>query len=70
MGITIFLGANDSNDYDKNPVQHVPLEEYVQGLTEMIDYALVCLMADIFFKDFIDYKLIKIETNGSCTSPF
>ncbi|KAL8584901.1 hypothetical protein ACOMHN_043538 [Nucella lapillus] len=36
--VTIFLGANDSNDFETNPRQHVPLEEYGQCLTAMVDH--------------------------------
>ncbi|XP_067687623.1 isoamyl acetate-hydrolyzing esterase 1 homolog [Haliotis asinina] len=36
--VTIFLGANDSNDGDLNPSQHVPLKDYREDLTEMVQY--------------------------------
>lgn len=39
--ITIFLGANDSNDFESNPRQHVPLAEYCDGLTDMVQYLMV-----------------------------
>ncbi|KAK7113408.1 hypothetical protein V1264_012703 [Littorina saxatilis] len=38
--ITIFLGANDSNDFEENPRQHVPLPEYKEGLTSMVEHLL------------------------------
>ncbi|KAK7502481.1 hypothetical protein BaRGS_00006434 [Batillaria attramentaria] len=40
VAITIFLGANDSNDFELNSRQHVPLEEYREGLGSMIDHLL------------------------------
>ncbi|XP_071103083.1 isoamyl acetate-hydrolyzing esterase 1 homolog [Haliotis cracherodii] len=36
--VTIFLGANDSNDEVLNPRQHVPLEDYMEDLMEMVEY--------------------------------
>ena len=39
--VTIFLGANDSNVKELNPVQHVPLEEYKQNLVDMVEYLMV-----------------------------
>ncbi|XP_041371484.1 isoamyl acetate-hydrolyzing esterase 1 homolog isoform X1 [Gigantopelta aegis] len=36
--VTIFLGTNDSNDATLNSKQHVPLEEYQEGLNEMVEY--------------------------------
>ena len=39
--ITVFLGANDSNDFETNARQHVPLTEYKEGLTAMAEYLLV-----------------------------
>uniref|UniRef100_A0A0B7BEA7 Isoamyl acetate-hydrolyzing esterase 1 homolog n=2 Tax=Arion vulgaris TaxID=1028688 RepID=A0A0B7BEA7_9EUPU len=39
VAMTIFLGVNDSNSYELNPRQHVPLDEYRQNLTEMINFA-------------------------------
>ena len=38
--ITIFLGANDSNN-EQNTRQHVPLAEYRDGLTSMVEHLLV-----------------------------
>ncbi|KAK3792025.1 hypothetical protein RRG08_066547 [Elysia crispata] len=40
VALTIFLGANDSNDKTLNPQQHCPLEEYRQGLKDMIEFAM------------------------------
>ncbi|XP_012944695.1 isoamyl acetate-hydrolyzing esterase 1 homolog [Aplysia californica] len=39
VAMTIFLGANDSNN-EANVRQHVPLEEYRENMKEMVDYAL------------------------------
>ncbi|XP_005112072.1 isoamyl acetate-hydrolyzing esterase 1 homolog [Aplysia californica] len=39
VAMTIFLGANDSNN-EANVRQHVPLEEYKENMKEMVDYAL------------------------------
>lgn len=39
--MTIFLGANDSNSFELNQRQHVPLDEYEQNLKDMIDFAMV-----------------------------
>ncbi|XP_039604815.1 isoamyl acetate-hydrolyzing esterase 1 homolog [Polypterus senegalus] len=36
--VTIFFGANDCALKDKNPQQHVPLEEYAENLKAMIEY--------------------------------
>ncbi|ESP02992.1 hypothetical protein LOTGIDRAFT_111055 [Lottia gigantea] len=36
-GVTLFLGANDSNN-DDNIRQHVPLNEFTTNMTEMIEY--------------------------------
>ena len=41
--VTVFLGANDSNDFEPNPQQHVPLAEYREGLTVMVEHLLVSL---------------------------
>lgn len=40
VALTIFLGANDSNNKDLNLQQHVPLEEYRQGLKDMIEFVM------------------------------
>ena len=44
VALTIFLGANDSNDVALNPHQHCPLEEYRQGLKDMVEFAMVSLV--------------------------
>ena len=31
--VTVFLGANDASLKDRNPKQHVPLEDYIENLT-------------------------------------
>ena len=38
--ITIFLGANDSND-ERNVKQHVPLTEYTNNMRTIVEYAMV-----------------------------
>ena len=38
--ITIFLGANDSNN-ELNSKQMVPIDEYKQNMIEMVKYLLV-----------------------------
>ena len=38
MAFTIFLGANDSNDPEKNIQQHVPLAEYKDNMIKMVKY--------------------------------
>ncbi|BFZ06312.1 hypothetical protein BsWGS_09351 [Bradybaena similaris] len=40
VALVIFLGANDSNWYEKNPRQHVPLDEYKLNLKEMVEFSL------------------------------
>ncbi|RUS69497.1 hypothetical protein EGW08_022744 [Elysia chlorotica] len=40
VAMTIFLGANDSNNKELNPQQHCPLEEYRQGLKDMVEFAM------------------------------
>ena len=42
--VTIFLGANDSNNFETNPRQHVPLEEFKERLTGMVQHLLVKLL--------------------------
>ncbi|XP_050406651.1 isoamyl acetate-hydrolyzing esterase 1 homolog isoform X1 [Patella vulgata] len=37
-GVTLFLGANDSNAGDTNPRQHVPLNEFKQNMADMVEY--------------------------------
>ncbi|XP_062252832.1 isoamyl acetate-hydrolyzing esterase 1 homolog [Platichthys flesus] len=34
--VTVFFGANDSSLEDKNPQQHIPLQEYSENLKEII----------------------------------
>jgi len=34
----IFLGANDSNSHELNPLQHVPADEYGENLVAMVKY--------------------------------
>ncbi|CAG0892332.1 unnamed protein product, partial [Darwinula stevensoni] len=36
VGVTIFLGANDANFKDLNPIQHVSLTEYTENLRHMV----------------------------------
>ncbi|XP_002734595.2 isoamyl acetate-hydrolyzing esterase 1 homolog [Saccoglossus kowalevskii] len=36
--VTIFFGANDAALLEKDPQQHVPLEEYEQNLQSLVDY--------------------------------
>ncbi|XP_076459429.1 isoamyl acetate-hydrolyzing esterase 1 homolog [Babylonia areolata] len=36
--VTIFLGANDANNFETNPRQHVPLVEFQQTLTDMVEH--------------------------------
>ena len=55
VAMTIFLGANDSNDA-RNVVQHVPLEEYKEYTKDIINLALVCCSS-----------LLKIFSNSSRT---
>lgn len=31
VAATLFIGANDANDPDINPMQHVPVEEFKVG---------------------------------------
>lgn len=56
--LVIFLGANDSNWFEKNPRQHVPLDEYKLNLKEMVEFSLVsyiCIvlhLGNVFFKYF------------------
>ncbi|XP_074065737.1 isoamyl acetate-hydrolyzing esterase 1 homolog isoform X1 [Macrotis lagotis] len=38
VAITIFFGANDSALKDENPKQHIPLDEYIENLKNMIQY--------------------------------
>ncbi|KAH9524413.1 isoamyl acetate-hydrolyzing esterase [Bulinus truncatus] len=40
VAMTIFLGANDSNDEQLNPRQHVPLAEFEQNLREIVTFAM------------------------------
>ncbi|KPP65836.1 isoamyl acetate-hydrolyzing esterase 1-like [Scleropages formosus] len=36
--VTIFFGANDSSLEDVNPQQHVPLQEYMENLKDMVKH--------------------------------
>ncbi|XP_049597439.1 isoamyl acetate-hydrolyzing esterase 1 homolog [Syngnathus scovelli] len=36
--VTVFFGANDCSQQDKNPQQHVPLDEYSKNLKAMSSY--------------------------------
>ncbi|XP_069462099.1 isoamyl acetate-hydrolyzing esterase 1 homolog isoform X2 [Ambystoma mexicanum] len=38
VAFTIFFGANDCAIKEENPIQHVPLDEYVKNLKSMISY--------------------------------
>ncbi len=35
--VVIFLGANDSNRQDLNPLQYVPIEEYRENMKKIVD---------------------------------
>ena len=47
--ITIFLGANDSNN-QLNPKQTVPIDEYKQNMIDMVTYLLVGYFNALYWK--------------------
>ena len=44
--VTIFLGANDSNN-NLNSKQSVPIDEYRQNLIDMVNYLIVSILFDL-----------------------
>ena len=48
--MTIFLGTNDSS-LPTNPRRHVPLDEYVGNLVDMVDYLTVSMSRDLLLGD-------------------
>nr|XP_023695091.1 isoamyl acetate-hydrolyzing esterase 1 homolog [Paramormyrops kingsleyae] len=36
--VTVFFGANDCSLQDKNPQQHVPMQEYVENLKDIVKH--------------------------------
>ena len=48
--MTIFLGTNDSS-LPTNPRRHVPLDEYVGNLVDMVDYLTVSMSRDLVLGD-------------------
>lgn len=45
VALTIFLGANDSNDAELNPSQNVPIEEYKDNLKKLVE---ICMVGETF----------------------